>query len=525
MAVSRRSLRRLGRLAVVLAVIYMTFLLVVSRPIPRPIGVGYRQAGLKQPETSTGPPSDSPPEILERSPVSRLQDHNAASARSVTVENGSAYGLRPDWVVYRAVPLFTKRAYVLVLSNEAFVDGALVMGRSLKNTSVGLGDGSIQLCIVVTSGRLSAASLQRLLYTDFDVVVEVPSLAVRVPDAGFKDTFDKSYIFALTCYNLIVFMDADMVSVRSPDKLFEKTKGKDENWVGAIGFRDGKQGDYFQTGMMVIRPSAAVFASIMEEFNENVPPKGHKYTGMNGRDGVLLRSVFRSRFVSIDNKFSRNLDPRKPISDELVCLHLRGKHKPWFDWTKPVTDPEGKKEFGFTYLKWWEIYEAIHYSSAEYQAALRGEHVLGYGGKFSGPGVTPLTHVWMMRNTSKEYVQLLSAEDRKVRDLSPSGFVAVAGKLGDDCVATCSARGLRCTEAGFSYTQMQSCDKLRAVFGCTNCQLAVYWRPHPARDFPGFDARVSSSCLWNMMRDERSKSTCAARNETTARFCPCSASV
>ena len=184
-------------------------------------------------------------------------------------------------------------------------------------------------------------------------MVQVPSLAVRAPKAFFKDTFDKSYMFALVCFDRIAFMDADMLAVRSPDSLFAREYGPNERWLGAIGFQEAS-GPYFQTGMMVVRPNMKVFADIMDEFDRNVPPRGTKYnSGMNGRDGVLLRAVFKGNFKDIDNKFSRNLNPRFPIPAHVVCLHLRGKHKPWFDWRGPVEDPElGKKEFGFSYLAW-----------------------------------------------------------------------------------------------------------------------------------------------------------------------------
>lgn len=436
-------------------------------------------------------------------------------------------GLPANWAVLqkdsgRALPA---NAYVLVLSNEEFVDGALVMGASLANVSHGIAQGCVALCLVATAGRLSRDSLDRLQRV-FTVVVEVPSLAVRAPNAFFKDTFDKSYIFRLTCFAKVVFMDADMLAVRDPDALFEKDYGPDSHWVGAIGFRDGDHGDYFQTGMMVIRPNAGVFSDIMKEFESNVPPKGNKYnSGMNGRDGVLLRSVFGSRFKSIDNKYSRNLNPRYPIPKNVVCLHLRGKHKPWFNWRGPVADAQlGKKEFGFPYLAWWETYEALHYASPEYQDAARdgSASTPGFGGREAGDGVGPLTHVWMMRHTDKEYVQLLSAEDARRRDGVPAGVRLLAGDVGASCSDVCAEAGLQCAAAEFQRTPVQSCARMQEVFRCKTCELAVYWRPHPGSDFPGLDVRKRDHvCRWNLMRDTRSLSSCDGRNETTRRFCPC----
>lgn len=504
-------MKEVVRCGAVVLCIYTALVIVQMRPSR--INVSAVQSGL---------PSQRPATLVAAE--QRLAEHVPLSSPAQTPAPGSTYGLPTDWNVRRTSASFTEHAYVLVLSNGAFVDGALVMGASLRNVSAGLSSGLKQLCIVVTAGRLCNESLSRLVHTGFDVLVEVPPLAVHAPKAFFKDTFDKSYMFRLTCYKKIVFMDADMLAVRNPDDLFDKPGGLDEHSVGAIGFRDGKRGDYFQTGMMVVHPSKDVFTSIMEEFFSNVPPKGRRYnSGMSGRDGVLLRSIFGSRFKAIDNKYSRNLNPRFDIPEHVVCVHLRGKHKPWFDWTKPVADPElGKKEFGFTYLAWWSTYEGLHVRSAEYLTASAGHDVPGYGGKHAAKNVSPLTHVWMMRHTADEYVQLLSGVDRERRNRHTAGLVLVPGTAGQSCAAVCATADKKCSETEFWNTPIQDCVTLRKAFGCKRCELAVYWRPHPASDFPGVEkTRHGDVCRWNLMRDSRSRSTCGAFNESTRRLCPC----
>lgn len=438
-------------------------------------------------------------------------------------------------------------AYLIILSNEDFVDGALVLGASLRMHSKLLQDGKADLVTIAAENRLSRDSHARMLRVGFTHVAEVPSLASRAPKAFWKDTFDKVYMFNMTQYKKVVFMDADMVCVRSMDPLFEKDFG-DHRSVGAIGNKSpGPGGEtYFQTGMMVIQPSAEMFGKIMDEFETGIPPQGNKYNhGMNGRDGVLLRNVFKSNFHPIDNKYSRNLNPRYKIPASVISLHLRGKHKPWFDRRKPNEDPElGKKEFGFPYVEWWRIYEErVHKTSVEYEAATKAtttateDPVLArFGGPFAGPGVSPLTHVWMMRNSPKQYVQLISEEDRRIRNKTLAGLQYVAGAAGQSCVEVCAALGdggggggvvHRCAEEAFNFTTTQDCDFIKSSFSneCAMCEMYVYWRPHPGNDFPGLDLSVKKgegkSCKFNLMYDERSRSTCIGRNETTRRLCPC----
>ena len=583
-------------------------------------------------------------------------------------------------------------AYALIISNEEFLDGALVLGVSLRRRCSSLSDAPARaaLTIIVPKGRLSDDSLRRLREEGtFDEVVLVNSLAPRAPGAFWKDTFDKLYMFSLVHYTKVVFMDADMICMRSMDKLLE-FRLNDNKHVGAIGDKGGFPGTngaaYFQTGMMVIEPSLEAFAEVMEEFDSGVPPRGQQYNrGMNGRDGVLLRNYFKQRFHPIDNKYSRNLNPRFTIPDSVVSLHPRGKHKPWFDWTLPIKDPDlGKKEFGFPYLEWWELFEVhVHKQAPLYQYALRKkaaldrlaqltkereegdgdkEETLGmgfgldaaaafapdpfyevrlqrYGGAFNASGgtfedsfethvarlsegaadtddgaaaangdgafgaangggggakqiaasllrrippmlpISPLTHVWLMRYSKSEYVQLLSDEDARRRsdisavllegeqggnvrnDWSPEGratnaaliaegktadassFEMVVGKLGQSCDEACGdaakRRGggdadgpnFKCVGQGFHYAPFQNCTVLKERFGCEICELGVYWRPHPGGDYPasGYyrkqngEAKGPLRCFYNMIRDDRGLPRCSAYNESTTRICPCAA--
>jgi hypothetical protein len=400
------------------------------------------------------------------------------------------------------------------------------MGASLRANSPLLRAGKAHLAVIATAGRLSRATQERLFDMGADALVEVPGLGAHAPHAAMPDTFDKAYMFAMTQYKKVVFSDADMINVVSADGLFDKDHG-DDRWLGAIGFRDGQTGAYFQTGMMVIKPSGAAFGRIMKEFFSNVPPKGQLYNrGMNGRDGVLLRAVFKGNFKSIDNKYSRNLNPRYTIPPQLVSLHLRGSHKPWYDWRATVADPHGtgKKEFGFPYVEWWRVYERLHYRSAEYRAAKAGGVAPGWGGDLAAAaGATPLTHVWMLRYTGKAYVQPLAAEDERLRDKTLPGLKHIAGAANATCDAACGAEGMACSVDAFGFSGIQRCALLRRVFPeCRACELAVYWRPHPGGDYPGVAVeKAKSVCRYNLMRDARSASQCGAAHPDVRRLCPC----
>lgn len=457
---------------------------------------------------------------IEVSPFSQIGNHRGVSS-------GEPLSV-PYW---EAVGPFAPVAYLLIISNEDFLDGALVLGRSLRQNCPRLSQKTADLAIIITQNRVSRQSQLRLHSVGFDRIFEVPSLATRAPGAYWKDTFDKIYMFNLTQYRKIVFMDADMINVRSMDALFDKDFG-DPTYVGAIGFRGGSEGPYFQTGMMVIQPTRAIFDKIYARFESGVPPRGSMYNhGMNGRDGVLLRDVFGNNFKILDNKYSRNLNPRWPVPEVVVSLHLRGKVKPWFDRNLPNTDPElGKKEFGHPYELFWRIYEElIHKESPEYKLALQGLPLSEpFGGSKSAPDVSPLTHVWMMRYSPREYVQLLTEEDRRRRNKTIPTLKYVVGEFNQSCVDACGKSGGRqCSHEALYYSKYQDCQHLRDVFAaagapCDKCELGVYWRPHPGSDYPALDKfKGESICKYNLLYDERGRPNCTAKYELSRRLCPC----
>ncbi|RNF07620.1 putative glycosyl transferase [Trypanosoma conorhini] len=477
--------------------------------------------------------------------------------------NGScpmaAAGVRPPVARNRHAPI----AYLTFISNEKFVDGALVLGASLRNTSRFLRHGVADLVVMVTASRVSAASRRRLLSDGrYTHVFEVPSLAERVhaTSGPFRDTLDKIYMFNLTMYEKLVFMDADMIAIRSMDRLFSRPKVRSPEYVAAVG---GK--GYFQTGMMIIIPTQEMFNCVYDRLLQGAPPNGRRFIGHAARDGALLRDVFQTRFYPINPMYSRNLNPRYrvdvkiPGEGTIVAVHLRGIIKPWFDRRLPnLHTTLGKKEFGFTYLHWWTLYEEeVHKKSAYYLKALQmqsegrapgSEFVVVDGVAFgtndtsaNGAPISPLTHVWMQRHSREAYTQLLSSEDKRRRNRTlPSMQKIPSPAFGLSCDAVCAQRGLRCAPEALYFTSLNDCEELRSVFGCSRCELGVYWRPHPGNDFPAVEAvsrevedrggqryrrrrrnPATLVCRYNYLRDARGLPNCTASHPTTRRYCPC----
>eukprot|EP01065_Artemidia_motanka_P006011 TRINITY_DN12922_c0_g1_i1.p1 TRINITY_DN12922_c0_g1~~TRINITY_DN12922_c0_g1_i1.p1 ORF type:complete len:479 (+),score=93.24 TRINITY_DN12922_c0_g1_i1:57-1439(+) len=331
-------------------------------------------------------------------------------------------------------------AHVCVVSTEDYVDGALVLGWSLAHHSSGFRNGTTDLVTVLTRGAVKADSRSRLRQAGWSQVIEVTGLAPRVPKSMWVNSFDKLYIFNLTQYSKIAFWDTDMLIRHDPDGLFN-LRLPDETWVYAIGSPPKPPAPpYFQTGMMVFQPAKQVREAIWGRFSRETPPRKANgiYNRWSARDGALLRTYFNDRFKSLPKKYSRNMDPRARLTNE-VGLHYRGSWKPWFQRTRqleqrPNAPEESHKDFGYPYLEWWAAYEAMH-------AGLWSKEVW----HDSPADVSPKTHVWMQRHTRWSYYQRTAASDRHVRNQTLPGLRLVLGEVGDSCDDVCARRKRQCS--------------------------------------------------------------------------------
>eukprot|EP00759_Apiculatamorpha_spiralis_P045905 PhF_6_TR42653/c0_g1_i7/m.64239/K00750/GYG1, GYG2; glycogenin len=416
-------------------------------------------------------------------------------------------------------------AYVMIISNEQYVDGAMVLGYTLRKHSDLLRRGECALVILITQNRVGEVSKQRLQRAGFTEIIEVVSLAKRVPNSYWKDTFDKLYMFNLTKYQKVVFMDSDMLVINpGMDKLFSK-KIPSPKHVGAIGNPPVDGHYYFQTGMMVFQPSVELARDIFEEFESNIPPrnKSGKYVYGNARDGLLVRNYFQGRYFLIDDKYSRNTDPRRRLEElGAVALHFRGIIKPWYDRRKPNKNPElGKKEFGHNYVRWWSEYEEIHRASPDYIED-HGSNV-GWGGTAAAPTVSGRRYVWMMRYSPLEYVQLLSEADIQSRNLTIPGLIATTCNAGESCTACCprAHSGTVCVERALYFSWLNDCTTLRRMFPqCDECFLGIYSKQRPSNYHPGYDSDTGK-CRYNYLHDDHTKPSCDAALNQTERLCPC----
>ena len=476
-----------------------------------------------------------------------------------------------------------KSAHIVVVGNEKYVDGALVMGWSLNKYKTK----SQELVCLVTEGKVHKESITRLERVGWDRVISVDSFAHTLKRSMWKDSFVKLHMFNFTEYDKVAYWDSDMAIADDPNGVFSLKipQDSDNPHVIAIGSKPSKgRKNYFQTGMMVFRPTVAMHKQIWGKFEKDLM----SYNTVNGRDGALLREFFGPHYSSLPDKFSRNIDPRKKI-EGVVGVHYRGGYKPWFNRAKPKqtrlkgVDPaqdDTRKDFGYAYLHWWKLNEEMQrfLSSSRFKTKGKGktdfwpspsaaediERVWLSDEEQIEPA-SHKTHVHMLRHTDEAYVQPYSDALAAKRNLTYSGVTVRRSDYGQSCTETCKKHHETCHLLSLNSTKLNSCNFIKHVSGygvegvkgdgryeasdrvlenaagevlntvCTSCEPGIYTKQrkgdiHPSvllvRKKKKKDATTEPplkyvQCTYHLLLDERAPPSCDAADPDAMRLCPC----
>ncbi|KAM4030600.1 glycogenin-1-like isoform 2-T5 [Anomaloglossus baeobatrachus] len=254
----------------------------------------------------------------------------------------------------------TDQAFVTLCTNDIYCQGALVLGKSLRNHET-----SRKLVVMITSqvsGRMRA-----ILSKVFDDVLEVDTLdsadlvrlsLLKRPELGI--TFTKIQCWTLTQYTKCVYMDADTIALRKIDELFDREEfsaAPDSGWP-----------DCFNSGVFVFRPSLETFGRLLQYAEDN--------GSFDGGDQGLLNSFFSNWATADISKhlpFIYNLSISsiytyipafKQFGSEAKVVHFIGTPKPWNckynPQTKWIVEEEalqGDQHLLFL-IHWWEIYSS-----------------------------------------------------------------------------------------------------------------------------------------------------------------------
>jgi glycogenin glucosyltransferase len=239
-----------------------------------------------------------------------------------------------------------RHAYVTTLcGGDGYLPGVEVLGRSLAETGT-----QIPRFAMVTAD-VSAAARATLRAQGWNVgeiePIESPTAETTQLFPRFAMTFTKLRAFGLAQFDKLVLLDADTVVLRNVDDLFERP--------GFAAAPDFFLPDRFNSGVMVIEPSAALFDTLHEAL-----VRVGSYDG--GDQGFLNEMVpdWYARPVAYRLPAGYNMHHfvfqflhahealRKRLKDEVRIVHFT-LQKPW----QSVTLSGGSE-------MWWKYFYEAH---------------------------------------------------------------------------------------------------------------------------------------------------------------------
>uniref|UniRef100_H2M280 glycogenin glucosyltransferase n=1 Tax=Oryzias latipes TaxID=8090 RepID=H2M280_ORYLA len=166
------------------------------------------------------------------------------------------------------------QAFVTLATNDSYARGAMVLGKSLRNTNTS------KKLVALIGPHVSepCRSVLRMIYDEVKVVDLMDSgdtahlAMMKRPDLGV--TFTKLNCWTLTHYSKCVFMDADTLVLSNIDELFDREElsaAPDPGWP-----------DCFNSGVFVFRPSVETYGKLLQFCTEHGSFDGGDQGVLNG---------------------------------------------------------------------------------------------------------------------------------------------------------------------------------------------------------------------------------------------------
>ncbi len=223
-----------------------------------------------------------------------------------------------------------KFAYVTLVARDKYIDGTICLYKSLR-------DKTNHPLIAMTYG-LSKESANRL--TDMGIICRkvrkidsvnagIGENKVRLDD--FKYTYTKLHVFGYEEFDRIIFLDSDLIVIKSIDHLFEEI---DEEFAACDCTPYFEH--IFNSGVMVIKPSQRLFKSMMTQKDTLV--------SYDGSDQGFLNEYFKNKWKKLDIKYNSG---KRIFSDQREKWDRTDKHvihfvggKPWLGGEKGYEELE-----------------------------------------------------------------------------------------------------------------------------------------------------------------------------------------
>ena len=245
--------------------------------------------------------------------------------------------------------------YCTLLLNDGYLPGAMVLGHSLRSTST-----KHKLACLIVANTLQPSTLDAL-HTLYDYVIPIPRLRTPQPAnlylmnrPDLLYTFTKIALWSLTQFRRIVYLDADVLAIRAPFELFDLPETVTFAAAPDIGWPD-----LFNTGVMLLTPSASVHAALT-----TLAASGDSF---DGADQGLLNQYYEHRGWE-RLSFRYNVTPSggyqyepawRYFKSQVVLAHFIGPDKPWSAGSsdKALRTVGGGGGYRELVARWWAVWE------------------------------------------------------------------------------------------------------------------------------------------------------------------------
>lgn len=245
-----------------------------------------------------------------------------------------------------------KFAYVWWTSKSEYTWSALVAIKSLKSTNP-----SEQIDFVLIH-TIALSDKQKQLLDAFGVKCISFENAVSVQNSYYKYGNNTLYIFKLTQYDKLLFMDSDSMPLQNLDHMF---MFPDAPVVAPCPYWEPEQQPKFVSWFMLVMPNEHSFNTLLKRASDMPSqPDMETFNDVFKKDNILLPSYYgllNSEWENDGNTAFHNHD--KDIYTKAPIVHYTIKGKPWQHAKDFFQGKLWDTEANLLHNRWWDLRENL----------------------------------------------------------------------------------------------------------------------------------------------------------------------
>jgi glycogenin len=224
-----------------------------------------------------------------------------------------------------------KFSYITVLSTDSYVEGVIVLHRSLVRSQ------ARYPFLVLTTPNLADSTYQQLQQSGIPYQPIPPielNTALPTHQARWQATYSKLQIFNQTQFDKLVYLDADMLVYQNLDDLFGQPHMAAVNAGGMLP--EYASWTEFNSGLMVIEPSQALYTDMLAKLPDLYLPAGGDQDFLNAyypdwpqQPEKHLDHAYNIFHEHVDRYQQRHGYQLKGDRKAIKVIHYVGERKPW----------------------------------------------------------------------------------------------------------------------------------------------------------------------------------------------------